>query len=124
MRVLPLLLGLVLAGCGAAPVAGPLLAAEGVSVMVLGRGLLDLGVSAVSGRDCSIVRLERGQTYCTPTYEPVAEQYCTRTLARVDCWTDPALLPSPSPGIGDTPPPTPAQERYRAARWPKSLFAN
>ncbi len=90
--------------------------------MVLGRGIVDLGVSAVSGRDCSIVRLDRGQTYCAPNEPPVAPPFCTRTLGTVDCWTDTALLPQPQRGVADIPPATPAQERFQRARWPKSLF--
>jgi len=41
----------------------------------------------------------------------------------VDCWADPALLPAPRQGVADGPAATPAQQRYRAARWPKSLNA-
>jgi hypothetical protein len=122
---LPALLLAALGGCTGAPAVGPLLGAEGASVIVLGRGLADLGVSAISGRDCSIVRLDRGQTYCAPPEEQrAADLFCTRTLATPDCWTDPALLPAPRRGIGDTPPSSTAQDRHRVARWPKSLFAD
>lgn len=117
-------LPLLLTACAdPAPVAG-LIAADLASVAVFGRGLGDLGVSAVTGRDCSIVRLERGQTYCTPLLEPPPEAYCTRTLARVDCWTSPGLLPRPTAGMAEAPAPTAAQTRYRAARWPKALTAD
>ena len=119
-----ILASLSLGGCVGAQPAGALVVAEAASVMVLGRGIVDLGVSAVSGRDCSIVRLDRGQGYCAPAEQPVATEYCTRTLGTVDCWTDPALLPQPQRGVADIPPATPVQERYRLARWPKSLFAN
>ena len=113
---------LPLGACGWEP-PGALLAADAASVVVFGRGLGDLGYSAISGRDCSVVRLDRGQTYCTPAVEPVREAYCTRTLANVDCWTGPALLAVNRPSVEDTPPPTQAQLRYRGARWPKSLTA-
>lgn len=111
-----------LAACGWGP-PGALLAVEAASVVVFGRGIGDLGYSAFSGRDCSVVRLDRGQTYCAPTTEPVRDAYCTRTLATVDCWSGPALLAVNRPSVEDTPPPTQAQLRYRAARWPKSLTA-
>ena len=127
MRITPLLLlGLLpplLCACGPEPVEA-LAAAEAASVVVFGRGVIDIGVSAVSGRDCSIVRLDKGQTYCAPKEQPFQEAYCTRTLAAVDCWPSPAILPVPRPGVGDTPAPTAEQERYRAAKWPKSLNAS
>jgi len=119
MRLILLIpLGLLCGCTSVAPVAA-LLAAEGASVAVFGRGLVDIGVSAVSGRDCSIVRLDKGQTYCA-VIEPLhVERYCTRTLARVDCWAD---APQLEAGIADTPPPNAAQLAYRGARWPKSLM--
>ena len=117
-----LVLLLSLAACGWEP-PGALLAADAASVVVFGRGISDLGYSAISGRDCSVVRLDRGQTYCAPTVEPVRDAYCTRTLANVDCWSGPALLAVNRPSVEDTPPPTQAQLRYRTARWPKSLTA-
>ncbi len=117
MRLL-LLLALLLPGCGTQPV-GPLLAAEAASVVVFGRGIVDIGVSAVTGRDCSIVRLDRGQTYCAPLPGPHRDRYCTRTLAAVDCWD----LPATRPGMADTPSADDAQQRLRAARWPKALTA-
>ena len=127
MRITPvLLLGLVpamLAACSPEPV-GALAGAEIASVAVFGRGIVDLGVSAVSGKDCSIVRLDKGLTYCAPKDQPPQEAYCTRTLAAVDCWPSPAFLPVYRQGVGDTPASTQEQERYRAARWPKSLNAS
>lgn len=93
--------------------------ADGASVAVFGRGMLDIGVSAITGRDCSVVRLDKGQTYCVPTAPPPPERFCTRTLAVADCWVD-AEQPG-RPGIGDTPAPNAAQDHYRAARWPKSV---
>ncbi|MBV8914927.1 MAG: hypothetical protein JOZ05_18050 [Acetobacteraceae bacterium] len=105
MRIVLLLLLGVLTGCA-------------------GRGILDMGVSAVSGRDCSIVRLDRGQTYCAPPDGPDRlGPYCTRSLGVVDCWADPGLLPARQQEVADGPGPTPEQLRYRAARWPKSLTA-
>lgn len=91
-------------------------------VPVFGRSVVDMGVSAATGRDCSIVRLDRGQTYCAPRDPSQRQQpYCTRSLGTVDCWADPGLVPAVGREVGDTPPPTPEQLRYRAARWPKAL---
>jgi hypothetical protein len=117
MRAVLLLLLLGLSGCGV--FAG----AEAGSVVVFGRGVTDIGVSAITGRDCSIVRLDEGSTYCAARNEaPRPQSFCTRSLGAADCWEDPALLPRMPQELGDTPPPTDEQLRYRAARWPKSLF--
>ena len=124
MRAALLLLLAGLSACAypATPLSA-LAGAELTSVTVLGRGLVDIGVSAVSGRDCSIVRLDRGETYCAARFPAEQPQpFCTRTIGTVTCWENPALLPAPQTELGDTPPPTEDQLRYRAARWPKSLF--
>jgi hypothetical protein len=125
MRIILLLLLAGLPGCaGWLEPTGALAAADLASVTVFGRGILDIGVSAASGRDCSIVRLDRGQTYCAPRDRPDKPgPYCTRSLGTVDCWADPGLLPAPQREVADGPGPTPEQLRYRAARWPKALTA-
>ena len=69
MRALPLLLLAALAGCSPQPVIA-LAAADLATVTVFGRGIVDLGVSAISGRDCSIVRLDKGLSYCAPIEGP------------------------------------------------------
>ena len=108
-----------LGGCAAAE---GLAVAEVASVAVLGRGLVDIGVSAVTGRDCSIVRLDRRQPYCAPREQlPGPPPFCTRTLARVQCWEDPEHFASPAHSIVDAPALTPEQVKQVAARWPKSL---
>lgn len=109
-----------LAACSPEATVG-LLSANAASVAVFGRAIPDLVHSAVTGKDCSVVRLERGQTYCAPAAEPFTQRYCTRTLATVDCWAAAELDPRAGPGVGDTPPPNAAQDRYRAARWPKTI---
>lgn len=120
MRYALLLLLLAFGGC--APVVG-FVAADIASVTVLGRGVGDIGTSAVTGRDCSIVRLDAGKTYCAPRIEvPPPQPFCTRSLGSVTCWADPYLAPQHQHEVGDTPPPSEDQLRYRAARWPKSLF--
>lgn len=125
MRIALLSMLLAFSACAPLHTTGAFLGVEAASVVVFGRGFVDLGVSAVSGRDCSIVRLDRRQTYCAPRDPPFDEgPYCTRSLARVDCWVDPATLPPGSGPVGDTPPPTREQLEYRRARWPKSLFAS
>ena len=118
------LLVLLIALCGCAEPAGAFVAAEAASVLVFGRGIVDIGVSALSGRDCSIVRLDRGMTYCAPRDSPADRTpFCTRSLGVVDCWADPGLVPGSPRGVADGPEPSAEQQRYRAARWPKTLSA-
>ncbi|WP_171610914.1 hypothetical protein [Roseicella sp. DB1501] len=116
--LLPLLL---LPACEAAePVTGILAAANIDSVMLIGRTVPDAVVSAVARRDCSMVRLDRGQSYCRPEEAPPAPPaYCTRSLGSVDCWRQPPLaLPLPR-GLADGRATlTAAQEADRTRRWP------
>ena len=141
-RMRALLLMLCLTACSdPAGVTTALVAAEAATVTVFGRGVADIGISAITGRDCSIVYLDRRQSYCRvqepppapPPYctrslgvvdlEPDEPAFCTRSLGVADCWADPANLPPGTRQIADTPPPTREQTGYRNARWPKSLTA-
>ena len=125
MRATILSLLLLVPGCAHwVEPTGALAAADVASVVVFGRGIADIGVSAISGRDCSIVRLDRGLTYCAPADPPPDPgPFCTRSLGTVDCWINPEALPMPQRSVADGPAPTLAQEQYRHARWPKSLTA-
>jgi hypothetical protein len=112
---------LLLTSCGAFP--EPVVAAslaDLASVAVFQRGLGDLLVSGATGRDCSIVRLDRGQSYCRPVDPPPQPPpYCTRTLGTAECWISPFPPPSLQAGAADGPSTlTPAQEAYRTRRWP------
>jgi hypothetical protein len=122
MRSVLLLILLLLPGCEATP--ETLMAATvagGVgSIAIIQRSPLDAVYSLVTGRDCSIVRLDRGQTYCRPLEpEPPAQPFCTRSLGVVDCWQDPAMLPGHPTGVAAGPDTlTPEQEANRTRRWP------
>ena len=119
----PLLVAPLLVGCGGpwTESTGALLAANVAAIPAIHRSIFDAVFSTITGRDCSIVRLDRNETYCRPV-EPPPEPppYCTRSLGNVDCWPDPATLPQPSPpGVADGPHTlTPAQEADRTRRWP------
>lgn len=122
-RCLPLrglLLLSLLAGCGA-PGNTVALAANVAAVPIFGRTLPDLAFSAISGRDCSMVRVEQGKTWCRET-EPPPETpvFCTRSLADVDCWESASQQPMPRRrGVADGPTTlTAAQERHRTRPWP------
>jgi hypothetical protein len=110
----------------AVPAAVPLaiaVAVEGTSVAVFGRGVLDMGVSAITGRDCSIVRLDRRQSYCAPR-EQLAEAppLCSRTLGgNVTCWVDPQNFPIQPRQVADTPGETREQVREVKSNFPVDL---
>ena len=120
--ILPVLLAAGLPGCADAGIG---LAAGGIaSVAVLQRSPIDLGVSLVTGKDCSIVRLDRGQTYCAPPVPATTRpQFCSRSLGQVDCWANPEAFTNRPTEVADQPVPTAEQEKYRLARWPKSINA-
>jgi len=114
LMVLPML-----AACGREG-SGAFAAADAASIPVFHRAIPDLFVSAVSGRDCSVVHLDEGKPYCTEREPPPdPPTYCTRSLGIVDCWVNPQVLPGPPPEVADGPRAlTPAQEANRTRRWP------
>jgi len=114
----PLLALLALAGC--AEPTGAFAAANAASVVAFQRAIPDLVVSAVSGKDCSVVHWDQGKSYCTPQQPPPAPPpYCTRSLGIVDCWANPQNLPDHPPEVADGPRTlTPAQEKDRTRSWP------
>lgn len=115
---------LMLGGCGATiggmPAAGVLAAADAGTIIMLDRGMADVAVSLVSGRDCSVVRVARGESYCAPVEPPpAAPPLCTRSLGGVDCWEYPPAAVPPLRGLADGRATlTPQQEERRTARWP------
>ena len=107
-----------LGGCVAA---GTAAAVDVAAVTVIHRDIFDAIWSTVTGRDCSVVRLDEGRTYCRPIQPPPRPvPYCTRSLGSVDCWQDPQALPHPiPPQVADGPMTlTPAQDADRTRRWP------
>ena len=116
---LPLLAVLALTGCDAASLTAGA-AVNVASVTLVGRSVPDIVISGLSGRDCSIVRIDRGMSYCGPSEAaPSPAPYCTPSIGRVDCWvTRPASIPMQR-GVVDGPVAlTPAQEANRTAWWP------
>lgn len=116
-RLFPLLL--LLAGCQAVGAPGaPLLAipaaVEGLSLRAFGRTTGDALVSLVTGEDCSIARIGRGEAYCGRDDPPAPPPVCTRSLGAVDCWTVPPAAWPPRRGVADGPATlTEAQENHR-----------
>ncbi len=109
-----------LGGC-VAPTVLPLVAGAGAGVAVFHRTVPDLLYSAISGRNCSLVRLDEGKTYCKPVDPPVPPiPYCTRSLAGVDCWAHPEQIPGIPAQVAQGPHTlTPEQDEARLARWPE-----
>ena len=90
------------------------------SVAVIQRTPGDAVYSWWTGRDCSVVRLDQGKTYCRAV-EPVAAVpvFCTRGLGTVDCWQDPDTVPGNPKGVADGPVGlTGEQEADRVRKWP------
>lgn len=85
MRILMAMASLLL--LGACAVYG---LAEGVSVINTEKSIGDHAVSLYSGKDCSTIRLERGESYCAEDeIVPKLMVYCYRTLGRVTCYDRP-----------------------------------
>lgn len=114
-----MMLGCLEAGC----LAGLLIGFLGGCVPVFHRTLPDLVYSGVTGRDCSMVRLDRGDSYCRLVDPPLPPQpYCTHSLAGIDCWAQPERMPNLPPQVAELPhEPTAEQNRVRLARWPADL---
>lgn len=107
-RLLPLILLAPIAGCQAIGAPGaPLLAipaaVEGLSLRAFGRTTGDSIVSLVTGEDCSIARIGRGDAYCGRDDAPTPPPMCTRSLGAVDCWTVPPAAWPPYRGVANGP---------------------
>jgi hypothetical protein len=92
----------------------------GASIPVFHRTPIDMVVSVVSGRDCSIVNLDKGEQYCSPREPPLQRPvFCTRSLGVADCWADPENLPGHPREVADGPRRlTREQEKQRTHSWP------
>lgn len=68
------------------------LVVDGVTIMVTDKTVGDHIASIRSGKDCSTVRKERGQTYCVEDEDAAQTKfqgYCYNTLGTVTCYTEP-----------------------------------
>lgn len=115
----------VLCGCVAGTVV-PVAGVVGLDIAAFHRSLPDMIYSAATGRDCSIVRLDRDQSYCRPPPQPLPPQpYCTRGLGGVDCWAAGADMPNQAPQLAQGRYAlTPEQQRWQNAPWPATLTAH
>lgn len=78
---------LFLGACGAFP---PYAAVEGITVMSTDKTMADHAISLASGKNCSVIRKEAGQTYCEEDENPnpVSTLYCYRTLGKITCYKE------------------------------------
>lgn len=92
--------------------------AEITSFAVLQRGMFDAVYSLITGKDCSVINIERRGEYCRSAVvaQPVA--FCTRSIGDVDCWTV-ANPYGPQRPVTDIPPPPVART---PVRWNLSPF--
>jgi len=52
--------------------------------------ITDHAISIASGKDCSSVRVERGQSFCKEDeVNPEPNVHCFQTLGGIDCYRDP-----------------------------------
>ena len=69
--------------------------ANATSLIYTDKTLLDFGADAASGRDCSLLNIEKMEPYCQERTEQdgsVATLYCYPTLGQPECYEKP--LPS------------------------------
>lgn len=64
---------------------------DGAVVVGTEKTMADHAISLASGKDCSLVRIERGLTYCKEDEiaGPRPNLYCYRELAGVTCYSTP-----------------------------------
>lgn len=112
----------LLAGCGVPPAEplGAVFVLNAAAIPVIQRTPIDAIYSVITGQDCSVVRWDRGLSYCRPMEAPpTPPPFCSRSLGGVDCWRDPALLANRPHELADGPRAlTAAQEADRTRRWP------
>ncbi len=115
MTALPILRSLILAlavlaaaalaSCGAVPGFAQV---EGATTIATEKPLSDHFVSFMSGKNCSTIRREKGQTYCEEDElrSAAPKVYCYRSIGGVNCYD----RPDPFDGqtyqpLEETPPP-------------------
>ncbi len=87
-----ILLGVSACESTAGNVALAVLGADIGSLMFSGKTFLDHGVSAQTGKDCSIVNAEKREPYCQERAgqdESSVVLYCYPTLGKRECYVDP-----------------------------------
>jgi hypothetical protein len=90
---------LFVASCSAAT---PYAMVDGATVITTEKTMADHVISLASGKDCSLVRLEQGTTYCEEDeVVPHPNLFCYRELAGVTCYDRPDLRRGESGRVGE-----------------------
>ena len=90
--VFVILLGVSACDTTAANVALAVLGANMTSIMYTDKTLLDHGVGASIGKDCSLLNAEKKEPYCQEWAEQDGSSvmlYCYPTLGRTECYVHP-----------------------------------
>jgi hypothetical protein len=75
---------------------------DGAVVVATDKTIADNAISLASGKDCSLVRKERGLTYCKEDEViPHPDVYCYRELAGVTCYDKPDTRRGDRGRLGD-----------------------
>jgi hypothetical protein len=84
--------------------AGGCVAAIGAStVAATDKTPVDHLVSLVTGKDCSVIRQNRGLTYCVEDeVTPLVRVHCYPTLGEVSCYDEPDPFPGGQRELGTT----------------------
>lgn len=91
--VAAVMLCLMAGGCAAAIGAGTVAATDKTPV--------DHLVSLVTGKDCSVIRQNRGLTYCVEDeVTPLVGVHCYPTLGEVSCYAEPDPFPGGQRELG------------------------
>lgn len=98
LMIIPLLgLFMLLQGCGV------MMGASAGSVVVTKKTLSDHVISFSRGKNCSSVRLERGQTFCEEDeIHATAPMNCYKTLGGVTCYDRPDPYGDRAKDVGET----------------------
>ena len=94
-----------LSACGAIPGFAQI---EGMTTVATEKPLSDHFVSFFSGKNCSVVRREKGQTYCEEDElrSAAPKVYCYRSIGGVNCYDRPDPFDGQSyRPLEETPPP-------------------
>ena len=87
-----ILLGVSACESAAGNVALAVLGADMTSIMYTDKTLLDHGVGALTGKDCSLLNVEKNQPHCrewAEQDESFVMLYCYPTLGRQECYVHP-----------------------------------
>src|ERR1700680_1057422 len=92
-RYLPVVIAALLSGCGLPPaVMIASYAADGVSYVATGKSVSDHGISKITGRDCALWRVIKGEAVCKDEPTPRANP------APVETGQQATLPPGSEPG--------------------------